>query len=182
MTIIPDRLGTQMGYRKWEVRFKPNATVPLRLYPMSPLATKHPWNSRTNVAECSLYSHRQHTSDDDEVPVWDCSCGYHCFYNYDTIKPLVTTLYGINLTGIALTWGNIVHHETFFRAQYAAPMALYLPRSKYSELVLLKNYIPKHIRQIDNEDDLVCYGEEMREWTTLPSHLDPTRDQSDGKW
>lgn len=180
---IPDRLGLQVGYRKWRVQFDATAMVPFQLRPMSPLAEKRSWTSRTNLAQCSLHQHKGDPKNGDEsVPVWSCSCGYHAFYDYETVAPITSPAMYISVAGITLNWGKLVHHETFFRAQYAAPVALYIPASKYREFMLIRQYIPDYIVELDNEGDLVTYGEEIKAWNTLPRHLDTTRQQSDEAW
>jgi hypothetical protein len=114
----PDRVGVQLGYRCWVLGPFGNLLPPYRIWYGDKLWSK-PWNlSGPEQARCPM-GH--------EPPVWFCECGIHAYYEPAHAR---SAFYGtpvVKLYGAALFWGDIIHHTTYFRAEYALPLAFTTP-------------------------------------------------------
>lgn len=170
---MPDRLGVVAGFRVWRVLFDKKSNPPLVMKPMSAIAGKDVvWKAGLNVAQCSLYQHLSYDddTDDERVPAYGCTCGFHSYYNLGSLPGALPSSMRLTLRGVTVNWGEIVHHDTFFRAQYAAPVAVYIPGDDWA-LRVVGEYIPDRIRVINDIEELIKLKLEVEQWEMLPYHL-----------
>lgn len=119
MAKAPDRLGVQLGYRYW-VLGEDGKLRQAKLIFHGAMLWSRPWNMEgEEEARCPMRCA--------ESPSWDCTCGLHGYYE---LRHAFSESYStpvVKVRGAALYWGDIIHHKTYFRAEYALPLAFCEP-------------------------------------------------------
>lgn len=166
----PDRLGVYVGYRLWglyrgyESYMQP--MFPPGLYPSGYGIGR--WKlDEVNEALCRGTNPATHLKkarggyrrwaqsnlgeQKHEAPDFECCCGFHGYYdmNWAWREVVTSTLSLFHVFGVAYFWGEIVHHETFFRSRYALPAALVVPRDRERQVGSrsLENMYKAHVYQ-----------------------------------
>ncbi len=127
--IIPDRVGTIVGYRVWRVI--PGKWVALS-ESLHAQTCQRSWSTTgPTVAYCPPRIQGDPnkplvmSGSCEEAPGFGCACGLYARYEPTEEEHLLPYV-----MGSVLAWGRVVHHEdrSFFRAEKALPVAFVRPR------------------------------------------------------
>ena len=120
-TDAPLIAGKIHGLRVWNISWKDGMLA------LTGHAQQVPWRAdRPTKAKCQ--SHRHH-----HAPRENCGCGLYALHpsrsSAQRVFGSIDNGYGLHeVAGIVEAWGKVEVHESGFRAEYARPLALILPR------------------------------------------------------
>jgi hypothetical protein len=148
----PDVMGTVEGWRAWAVeKDLPRFEVPPKLYSIAGTAGFYWVPRKKAVAEC-MYG-----CGPDQVPSFDCSCGFYSAKTYEHLLSMPYPNYDADAMGMfhvvgrVANWGRVVEGSLGWRAQYSYPVELFIPyeaaklaaplRDTYGVKVKLENHL-----------------------------------------
>jgi hypothetical protein len=120
--IVPDKFGTEIGWRGWHVRERDKRVF---LYSIVHQAVWIP--EEAMEALCS----KAHAA-----PAARCTCGIYAARTLGHLREMVYHTAGA--FGEVHLWGSVVHGQFGWRAQYAYPKRIYIPHESYRLVAPLK--------------------------------------------
>jgi hypothetical protein len=115
VTVIPDKIGTEIGWRSWHVDFRRERAM------LFSIVHRVPWPGGEVMEACC---HKAHAS-----PAAKCSCGVYAARSLTHLREIAYHTHGV--LGEVHLWGTVVPGRLGWRAQYAYPKTLYVPFERY---------------------------------------------------
>jgi hypothetical protein len=137
-------------------------------------SVKNPTTAKCDPAK-RLYLDRKYPTCS-EIPSQDCECG---LYGYYEIQDKWSDLNVTSIMGAFLGWGRVTHHDTFFRAEKALPIAFVRPQHRkfkdeeprVTNITTLKIEGLEEVAEslgakvFDSKEELQAYAEEeVKKW------------------
>jgi hypothetical protein len=128
---IPDRIGTEVGWRGWHVATRGGHAF---LYSV---VHETLWPAGETIQALCTKEH--------DAPSARCTCGIYAARSLEHLRDIAYHTHGV--LGKVHLWGTIVPGRLGWRAQYAYPKCLYLPHEKYRLVAPLKAayHVPVHL-------------------------------------
>jgi hypothetical protein len=122
MIVVPDKIGTEIGWRGWQVAVRRNRAV---LYSV---IHKVPWPAGKAIEAFCRKSHA--------APAGRCTCGLYAARSLEHLREIAYHTHGV--LGEVHLWGTVIPGQLGWRAQYAYPKCLYVPHESYRLVAPLK--------------------------------------------
>lgn len=122
MIVVPDKIGTEIGWRGWNVRVRGGRAL---LYSVVHNAF---WPAGEPIEAFCGNAHA--------APAGRCTCGVYAARSLAHLREIAYHTQGV--LGEVHLWGTVVPGRLGWRAQYAYPKRLYVPHESYRLVAPLK--------------------------------------------